>query len=428
MAKNVVIIGAQWGDEGKGKIVDLLMETADTVVRFQGGNNAGHTVIIDDVKHVLHLLPSGILREGKKCIIGNGVVIDPVVLMEEIQTLKDKNIFNLENLLISRDAHVIMPYHKKLDMAKEKLRGKDKIGTTGRGIGPAYEDKIARCGIRMGDLLDQKTFRKKLESNLNEKNHYMKTILDEEGFDIDPIFEEYSKIGEELKTSIIDTSLFLHKQMEEGKSILFEGAQGSLLDIDHGTYPYVTSSNTVAGSATTGSGVGPAKIDLVIGVTKAYATRVGEGPFPSEIFDDGGELREQGGEYGATTGRPRRCGWLDIVALKYAARLNSLGGLIVTKLDVLDNLKEIKICTSYDIDGETITEFPSENLLNKVKPNFEVMEGWLTDTTKIRKFDDLPVKAKTYVKRIEELTGVSAMIISVGAERSQIIYCEDPFK
>lgn len=428
MAKNVVIIGAQWGDEGKGKIVDLLMETADTVVRFQGGNNAGHTVIIDDVKHVLHLLPSGILREGKKCIIGNGVVIDPVVLMEEIQTLKDKNIFNLENLLISRDAHVIMPYHKKLDMAKEKLRGKDKIGTTGRGIGPAYEDKIARCGIRMGDLLDQKTFRKKLESNLNEKNHYMKTILDEEGFDIDPIFEEYSKIGEELKTSIIDTSLFLHKQMEEGKSILFEGAQGSLLDIDHGTYPYVTSSNTVAGSATTGSGVGPAKIDLVIGVTKAYATRVGEGPFPSEIFDDGGELREQGGEYGATTGRPRRCGWLDIVALKYAARLNSLGGLIVTKLDVLDNLKEIKICTSYDIDGETITEFPSENLLDKVKPNFEVMEGWLSDTTKIRNFDDLPVKAKTYVKRIEELTGVSAMIISVGAERSQIIYCEDPFK
>ena len=339
MAKNVVIVGAQWGDEGKGKIVDILAEKADVVVRFQGGNNAGHTVIVGGEKFVFHLVPSGALHAGKTCVIGDGVVVDPEVLIGEIEVLREKGLFRPEALLVSKDAHLIMPYHRKLDVAREKLRGCKRIGTTGRGIGPAYEDKISRCGIKCGDLLNESDFRDKLKSNLLEKNHYLENILHEDGFELQRIYHSYMAMASSIGPYIKNASKFLDSAMKDGKNILFEGAQGTLLDIDHGTYPFVTSSNTVAGEAATGSGIGPSRLDSVIGVCKAYATRVGEGPFPTELSGEQAErLREQGGEYGATTGRPRRCGWFDAVAARYAARINGLDGLVVTKLDVLDNL------------------------------------------------------------------------------------------
>ncbi len=429
MPKNVVVVGAQWGDEGKGKIVDILTEEADVVVRFQGGNNAGHTIYVDGEKYVFHLIPSGILRKGKKCVLGNGVVIDPAVLLDEIEGLSEKGLFCAEDLIISKDAHLIMPYHKILDLAKEKLKGSKKIGTTGRGIGPTYEDKISRSGLKMGDLLDLDEFRSKLENNIKEKNIVLKEVMDEDALDVDTIFKDYSSYAEKLKGHIINTSLFLDRAMKEGKSILFEGAQGALLDVDHGTYPFVTSSNTVAGSAATGSGIGPTRIDTVIGIAKAYTTRVGEGPFPTELEGiDGERLREQGGEYGATTGRPRRCGWFDAVAVNHSARINGLDGLVITKLDVLDDLDEIKICTGYRIDGNETDEFPiEENKLNRVEPVYETVEGWLSPTDKMTKFAELPEKAKAYIKRIEELIKVKAVIVSVGTGREQAIMIKNPF-
>ncbi len=430
MAKNVVVVGAQWGDEGKGKIVDILTESADIVVRFQGGNNAGHTVIVGEEKYIFHLIPSGILHSGKTCIIGDGVVVDPEVLIQEINVLKSKNIFRPEDLLISKNAHLIMPYHKKLDIARERLRGENKIGTTGRGIGPAYEDKVARSGIKCGDLLCEEDFRLKLKANLLEKNHYIKTILHEDGFEIHQIYHTYMTLASTIGPFIKNTSKFLSKAMEFKRSILFEGAQGTLLDVDHGTYPFVTSSNTVAGEAATGSGIGPSKIDAVIGVTKAYATRVGEGPFPTELSGKEAErLREQGGEYGATTGRPRRCGWFDAVALRYSARINGLDGLVVTKLDVLDNLKEIKVCTGYKMKDKLIDDFPTEcSCLWRCEPVYETLEGWMSPTQGVKSFSKLPKKAQAYIKRIEELTGVEVIIISVGANRRDAIILKDPFK
>jgi adenylosuccinate synthase len=419
MAKNVVIVGSQWGDEGKGKIVDILTEYTDIVVRFQGGNNAGHTVIVDGEEVILHLIPSGILHAGKTCVIGNGVVVDPHVLLEEIKMLKKKGFFRDQDLLVSKDAHLIMPYHKKLDTGKERLRGDRRIGTTGRGIGPAYEDKVARFGIKLSDLMNEEDFRAKLKTNLIEKNHYIRNVLREEGFEMHQIYHDYMEYAEKIAPYITDTSVFLDEAIKEKKSILFEGAQGTLLDVDHGTYPYVTSSNTVAGEAATGSGVGPTRIDTVVGVTKAYTTRVGEGPLPTELDEKlENALRELGKEYGATTGRPRRCGWFDAVAARYA----------VTKLDVLDNLNDINICTAYKYKGQILKTFPTEaSVLEKCKPVYETVIGWKKSISGAKTFDDLPPKAQGYVKKLEEATGVEINILSVGAERKETIIKKNPF-
>ncbi|MBI5232951.1 MAG: adenylosuccinate synthase [Deltaproteobacteria bacterium] len=429
MPKNVVIVGAQWGDEGKGKIVDILSEYANVVVRFQGGNNAGHTICVDGDKFILHLIPSGILHRDRTCVIGNGVVVDPAVLIDEIEALESKGAFKDEDLLISADAHLIMPYHKRLDMARERVRGKDKIGTTGRGIGPAYEDKSARCGIRVGDLLDGHIFRKKLEVVLNEKNLYLKGMLNEDIFNVEEVYRDYVSYGKRIERYITDTSLFLDLAIKEGKAVLFEGAQGTLLDVDHGTYPYVTSSNTVAGEASIGSGIGPSRIGVIIGISKTYSTRVGEGPFPTELKGPEGErLREMGGEYGATTGRPRRCGWFDAVALRYAVRVNGLDGLVFTKLDVLDNLPEIKVCVAYNYNGKVLGEFPSSaEVLAQCEPVYETHKGWLSDSKGAKTFDDLAPLAKGYIKRLEQLTGVRTFIISVGSARKEAIILKNPF-
>ncbi len=429
MAKNIVIVGAQWGDEGKGKIVDILTKNADVVVRFQGGNNAGHTVIVNEEKFVFHLMPSGILHKNKDCVIGDGVVVDPVVLINEIEVLEEKGIFNGKNLHISKKAHLIMPYHRRLDVSRERLKGKEKIGTTGRGIGPAYEDKAARIGIRCGDLLDETLFREKLKRNLTEKNHYIQNVLHQVGFEIHEIYHSYMAMAEKIAPFIKDTSELIYTAMNEKKKILFEGAQGTLLDIDHGTYPYVTSSNTTAGAAPVGSGIGPSRIDKAIGITKAYTTRVGEGPFPTELGGKEAErLREHGGEYGATTGRPRRVGWFDALAIRYAARINGLDGLVITKLDVLDNLKKLKVCIGYKYKGKKTTTFPTDaQQLDKYTPVYEVHEGWLEDTTKIKKFEKLPKKAQKYIRRLEELSGVPAIMISVGAARDDLILIKNPF-
>jgi len=431
MAKNIVVVGAQWGDEGKGKIVDILSEYADIIVRFQGGNNAGHTVVVDEEKFILHLIPSGILHRGKKCIIGNGVVIDPEVLLEEIDALQAKGQFqDRSDLLISEDAHLIMPYHKKLDAARERIRGKNKIGTTGRGIGPAYEDKVARCGIRCGDLLREEVFREKLKTNLLEKNHLLKNIFHENGFEMHNIYHQYMSYVEKIAGYITDTSLYIDGAIKRGENILFEGAQGTLLDVDHGTYPFVTSSNTVAGEAATGSGIGPTKLDKVIGISKAYTTRVGEGPFPTELKNEEGQrLREQGGEYGATTGRPRRCGWFDAVAVRYAARINGLDGVVLTKLDVLDKLHKIMICTGYNYNNNILKYFPSDSdILNKCEPIYEIIDGWNEPTSGIAKLDKLPANARKYIKRLEELIEVSIIMVSVGAGRKEAIMIENPFE
>ena len=431
MAKNIVVVGAQWGDEGKGKIVDILSEYADVIVRFQGGNNAGHTVVVGEEKFILHLIPSGILHKGKKCIIGNGVVVDPAILLEEIDTLRLKGQFkDSSDLLISEDAHLIMPYHKRLDAAIERIRGKLKIGTTGRGIGPAYEDKVARCGIRCRDLLKEEVFREKLKHNLLEKNHLLKNLFHGDGFEIQDIYHAYMSYAEKIAGYITDTSLYLDRAIKQGKNILFEGAQGTLLDVDHGTYPFVTSSNTVAGEAATGSGVGPTRIDKVIGISKAYTTRVGEGPFPTELKNEEGErLREQGGEYGATTGRPRRCGWFDAVAVRYSVRLNGLDGMVLTKLDVLDKLDKIMICTGYNYNNNILKEFSSDSdILNHCQPVYEIMDGWQEPINGITKLDKLPKNALKYIKRLEELTEASIIMVSVGAGRKEAIMIENPFK
>ncbi|MEE8185252.1 MAG: adenylosuccinate synthase [Thermodesulfobacteriota bacterium] len=431
MVKNVAIIGTQWGDEGKGKIVDILSEYTDIVVRFQGGNNAGHTVKVGEDVFILHLIPSGILHPGKICVIGNGAVIDPQVLLEEIDTLKKNGHFLDDSaLLISEDAHLIMPYHKKLDQLKEKIKGTSKIGTTGRGIGPAYEDKVARCGIRCRDLLNDRVMREKIKKNLLEKNHLIKNILHEDGFEVYEIYHQYNEYAERIKGYITNTSLFLNQAIKNGKRILFEGAQGTLLDVDLGTYPYVTSSNTVAGEAATGSGIGPTRIERVIGITKAYTTRVGGGPFPTELNDKNGKaLRLKGEEYGATTGRPRRCGWFDSVAARYSTRVNGLDGLVITKLDVLDEFDKIFISTAYKYKGRILEEFPSDSfILDECEPVYEIMNGWKSNTTDIKEFSGLPKEAQDYIRRIEELTGVEAIMISVGAKRKEAIMIKNPFE
>ncbi|MDY7033455.1 MAG: adenylosuccinate synthase, partial [Thermodesulfobacteriota bacterium] len=396
---NVIIVGTQWGDEGKGKIVDFLAEQADTIVRFQGGNNAGHTVVVKDEALVLHLLPSGILHPHKKCIIGNGVVIDPKELLEEIDLIKSKGYaLDKDCLLISEAAHLIMPYHKQVDIAREKLKGGKKIGTTGRGIGPTYEDKVGRIGIRAIDLLDSDVLREKLESALKEKNFYLVNHLKEKSVDVEEIYAECIDFSAKMREYISDTSVILNQEMKEGKNILFEGAQGTLLDVDHGTYPFVTSSNTVAAQACIGSGIGPTKIDKVVGISKAYTTRVGEGPFPVELKDEQGEsLRKWGSEYGATTGRPRRCGWFDAVVVNHAVRLNGIDSFVITKLDVLNHFDTIKICTAYKYKGKVLNEVPlSLKMLDACEPIYEEMDGWSSEISGIKEYSDLPDNAKRY--------------------------------
>jgi adenylosuccinate synthase len=423
----VVIVGAQWGDEGKGKIVDLLTQHADIVVRFQGGNNAGHTIVLKGEKFVFHLIPSGILYKNKKCVIGNGVVLDPAVLIEEINELKRRGYFKDDSqLMISEETHLVLPYHRKIDVAREKIF---KIGTTGRGIGPAYEDKVTRCGIRVVDLLDEKIFRKKLEDNLVQKNLYLVEILKEKHFEFSEIFNEYVQYRVKLEKYVKDTSFLLHEAIQKGKNILFEGAQGALLDLDHGTYPYVTASNTVAGNACAGSGIGPTMIHSVIGVAKAYTTRVGEGPFPTELKDQLGErIRERGGEYGATTGRPRRCGWFDAVVVNHSIRINGIREMAITKLDVLNDFDRVKICTGYRIDGKIHHRVPSNlEMMKSAEPIYEELEGWKTKVKGVRKLSGLPQNARRYLRRIEELIHTRVAVVSVGEERNETIVIRNPF-
>lgn len=418
-----IVIGAQWGDEGKGKVVDLLSSEAHYVVRYQGGANAGHTLKFDDTTIVLHLVPSGLFNGSSKCVIANGVVIDPIALVEEIEEVQALDIELKDRLFISSSAHVILPYHKVLDNVKEKSRGSDAIGTTGRGIGPAYVSKVSRIGIRMDDLLDEESLYSKIRKNLNDINVALENVYGEEPLDADEMIAELKPAIETIKPFISNTAQILHQALQEGESILLEGAQGSLLDVDHGTYPYVTSSSPTAGGACTGSGIPPLSITHAMGITKAYCTRVGNGPFPSELEDRNGEiLRERGQEFGATTGRPRRCGWLDLVALKYAVQLNGMNELALTKLDVLDDFDEIKVCTEYQLDGKTTTIFPLDSeSVERATPVYKSFKGWKTSTRDISSFEDLPQKAKEYLSFIEEYTGVPFKIISTGPKRSETI-------
>jgi adenylosuccinate synthase len=433
---NVVVIGAQWGDEGKGKVVDLLTEHAQVVVRFQGGNNAGHTLVVGGQKTVLHLMPSGILHPGKTCVIGNGVVADPAVLVREIDALKSRGFLKDDaQLVISDNAHVIFPWHKLLDAAREKARGVGAIGTTGRGIGPAYEDKVARRGIRVRDLLNAERLRKRIEERLPGVRDELRELCraakePEPELDVQKLVEEFSAMGERLRPYVGDASLYLAGQIQRGARILFEGAQGTLLDVDHGTYPFVTSSNCVAGNAAVGSGLGPTTIDKVMGISKAYTTRVGGGPFPTELTDETGErLRKVGDEFGATTGRPRRCGWLDGVVLRYAVRVNGLWGIALTKMDVLSGLKTLNICNAYELDGQRITELPGDyEDLARVKPLYETLPGWDDKLAGVRTFDELPENAKRYVRRVEEISGVPVTCISVGADRGETVLLQNPFR
>ena len=419
-----IIVGAQWGDEGKGKIVDLLSEKMDIVARYQGGPNAGHTVVINGQEIILHQIPSGILRPHTTCVIGNGVVIDPIVLLDEINFLKEKGIKVNGRLLISHRAHLIMPYHKQLDQTKEKSDAFTKIGTTGRGIGPAYVDKYDRCGIRIVDLLDDNTLRRKLVENIAAKNRIFEHILGDKKMDADSIIEDYMEFDKNIDDYVTDTSVFLNKAIDEGKEVLLEGAQGTMLDIDFGTYPFVTSSNPIAGGACTGLGIGPTKIDSVLGITKAYTTRVGMGPLPTEFDQQFSEkVRQLGGEFGATTGRPRRCGWFDAVVVRHAVLVNGITSLAITKLDVLDTLEEIKICTGYRYEGKEITNFPAEPWKQQaVQPVYETHPGWLQSTQDARSIDELPKNARSYLDRISELTGTNISIVSVGSDRKQTIF------
>jgi adenylosuccinate synthase len=416
-----VILGAQWGDEGKGKIVDLLSENADIVVRYQGGANAGHTVSFDGKTYILHLLPSGIFHQNVTCVIGNGVVIDPITLMDEIETVKSAGVDIKGRLLISHNAHLIMPYHKLLDKIYDQ--GEDKIGTTGRGIGPAYVDKYARVGIKVVDLLDREILCRKLRKNIEAKNEILEKIYGATKLDVEKIIDEYIEFDKKIDEFVTDTALYLNNAIKEKKKILLEGAQGALLDIDHGTYPFVTSSNPTAGGASTGSGIPPTKINGVIGVIKAYTTRVGEGPFPTELKDEIGDyIREKGVEFGATTGRPRRCGWLDLVSLKYSIMINGIDKLALTKIDVLSELDEIKICVSYEINGKKLKSFPTNpEALSKVTPIYETLKGWKKDLSNISSYSELPAEAKEFVEAIELFTGVEISIISIGADRKQTI-------
>lgn len=426
---NVIIVGAQWGDEGKGKIVDYLSEKADAVARYQGGNNAGHTVVINNKKFIFHLIPSGILHKDKICIIGNGVVIDPSVLLDEISNLRKRGIKVEGKLFISKNAHLIMPYHKAIEKESEKLKGLKKIGTTGRGIGPAYVDKIARTGIRVIDLLQPSVFKEKLRLNLTNINFLLKNMYKAPTINKEALYREYMGYAKKLSMYIADTDIIINKMISENRNIIFEGAQGTLLDIDHGTYPYVTSSNASAGGACTGLGVGPTKITNVLGVSKAYTTRVGGGPFPTEIKDALGDfIREKGGEYGATTGRPRRCGWLDMVILKHSARVNGLTGIALTKLDVLDGLKTIKVCTSYRYKGKIYQELPKEiNIIEGCKPIYREFKGWNTSTVGIKEYAELPKSARLFIKEIEKMLGINIQLISTGQKRDEIIQLQNIF-
>ena len=429
---NVVIVGTQWGDEGKGKIVDLLTEHADFVVRFQGGNNAGHTLVVKGKKYVFHLIPSGILYDNKMCFIGNGVVLDPGVLLEEMDKLAASGLpVNPQRLMISERAHLIMPYHRLLDSCSESaLASGKKIGTTGRGIGPCYGDKILRKGIKAGDLLDAGSLMEKLRENLEEKNFLFSKKYNCEPLKAEAIYDEYMQYAERLAPYIDNVSVALDDGRKAGKHIPFEGAQGTQLDIDHGTYPFVTSSNTIAGNACTGSGFGPSHIDCVIGTLKAYTTRVGEGPFPTELVDGvGDELQQKGGEFGATTGRKRRCGWLDGVIAREAVRLNGINGLAITKLDVLSGQPTLKLATSYEADGKKLTAMPGNiKTYAKLQPVYENLAGWSEEISQARSVDDLPAKARDYVKRIEEFTETPAYILSVGPGREQTMLLNNPFQ
>jgi adenylosuccinate synthase len=428
---NVVVVGAQWGDEGKGKIVDLLTEHADVVVRFQGGNNAGHTLVVNGEKTVLHLIPAGILHPGKACVIGNGVVFDPEVFVMEVDRLKARNAFADDaQLVVSLDAHVIMPWHKAIDIAREQAMGAGKIGTTGRGIGPTYEDKVARRGLRIRDLIDDARLVRKVKERLPAAREELRRLGSTAELDEAAIVARYAELGRRVARYAADVSLWLHRALKEGKQLLFEGAQGTMLDVDHGTYPFVTSSNTVAGNAVVGCGLGPTAVDYVLGISKAYSTRVGGGPYPSELKDDVGErLRQIGGEFGATTGRPRRTGWLDALALRFAARVNGLHGIALTKLDVLTGFETVKIAIGYRVDGKMLDEMPSDpELLERAEAVYEELPGWSEKLDHLRSWNDLPPRARTYVKRVEELVGVPVVGLSVGADRDQTILLENPFR
>ena len=422
----VVIVGAQWGDEGKGKIVDLLSAKFDIIARYQGGANAGHTVNVGEKTTVLHLIPSGILHPNTTCIIGNGVVLDPVAFREEIELLEKEGIQIDGRLFVSQNTHLIMPYHKLIDQASEEKQGHEKIGTTGRGIGPAYVDKVNRKGIRIVDLLHREQFEKKLRKNIEEKNNIIEHIYGKSPLDVDDIVAEYLNFDKEIDKYVKDISIYLNNAIDEGKKVLLEGAQGTLLDVDHGTYPFVTSSNPSSGGACTGVGIGPTRITEVIGVFKAYTTRVGQGPFPTELHDSQGEfLRSEGNEYGATTGRPRRCGWFDSLIASYSVRINGINSLAITKLDVLDKLEKIKVCTSYRYREKILRDFPADlQVLQECEPVYEEISGWNEPTSHIKNWNDMPEKAKYYLEFIESIVKRPIHIISVGSKRSQTIFKE----
>jgi len=422
----IVLLGAQWGDEGKGKATDILGDKVKYVVRYQGGNNAGHTVVIGDQKYALHLLPSGILTPTCIPVIGNGVVIDPAVLLEEIRGLNERGV-DTSHLKISTNAHLITPYHRTIDKVSERFLGKAKIGTTGRGIGPAYADKINRIGIRIQDLFDHSILRQKIEGALRDKNQVLIKVFNRKGIEIDEVLKEYLEYAEILRPYVTDTSLLLNQALDKGETVLLEGSQGTLLDVDHGTYPFVTSSNPTAGGASTGSGIGPTRISRVIGIVKAYTTRVGSGPFPTELFDDDGEkLRSIGGEFGTTTGRSRRTGWYDAPIARYAVRINGLTDFFLTKLDVLTGWEKIPVCVAYEIDGKRVEEVPSsQSDFHHAKPIYEYLPGWSEDISKARKISDLPVNAQKYVKFLEEISGAPMSAIGVGPGRNETIVVKD---
>ena len=422
----IVLLGAQWGDEGKGKATDLLGDRVKYVVRYQGGNNAGHTVVIGDQKYALHLLPSGILTPSCIPVIGNGVVMDPAVLLEEIAGLNERGV-DTSNLRISTNAHLITPYHRTIDKVSERFLGKSKIGTTGRGIGPAYADKINRIGIRVQDLFDTSILRQKIEGALRDKNQVLIKVFNRKGLEVDEVLNEYLQYAEFLKPYVTDTSLLLNQALEKGENVLLEGSQGTLLDVDHGTYPFVTSSNPTAGGASTGSGIGPTRISRVIGIVKAYTTRVGSGPFPTELFDEDGEkLRSIGGEFGTTTGRSRRCGWYDAPIARYAVRINGITDFFLTKLDVLTGWEKIPVCVAYEIDGRRVEELPaSQSDFHHAKPIYEYLPGWSEDISKARALSDLPKNAQSYIKFLEEISSAPMSAIGVGPGRDETIAVRD---
>jgi adenylosuccinate synthase len=427
---NLVVIGAQWGDEGKGKIVDMLARDADAVVRYQGGSNAGHTVINDRGTFIFHLVPSGILYRGTLCVIGNGVVVDPASLIDEMDHLQGQGVKFGKNFVISQRAHVILPYHKALDKAAEQSKGSRRIGTTGRGIGPSYADKIARIGIRMGDLLNPKVFRRKLEENLVEMNWFLEQLYKVERFEVEKVYQQYMGYTDRLRSHIIDATMLVNRMVDAKKTILFEGAQGTHLDVDMGTYPYVTSSSSTAGGASTGTGVGPTKIDAVLGVAKVYSTRVGSGPFPTELTDGiGAGLQERGKEFGATTGRARRCGWFDAVVVRYATIVNGFTSLAMTKLDVLDGCKELKVCTGYRYEGQVHRDMPADlQTLTDCEPVYKRFKGWSASTTGATMYRALPAEAKRYLQYIEESAECRIDIISTGSKRDATIMLKNPLR